>query len=60
MLVNELNMPIPAQQQRVAVKLSYDPLKLHAIDEKHRDRCLNLMEMLEENFLHSVSSGGSG
>ncbi|GBR01737.1 hypothetical protein AA0229_1512 [Gluconobacter cerinus NRIC 0229] len=53
-------MPIPTQQQRVAVKLSYDPLKLHAIDEKHRDRCLDLMEMLEENFLHSVSSGGSG
>jgi len=58
MLVNELNVPITAQKQGVSIKLGHNPLKLHAIDQKHRNRRFCLTKMLEKNLLHGLCSGG--
>ncbi|GBR61726.1 hypothetical protein AA100600_3053 [Gluconobacter thailandicus F149-1 = NBRC 100600] len=58
MFVNELNMPITAQKQSLAVKLGHNPLELHTINQKHRNRRFSLTKMLEKNLLHGLCSGG--
>jgi len=58
MFVNELDVPITTQKKGLAVKLGHNPLKLHTIDQKHRNRRFGLMKMLEKNLLHGLCSGG--
>jgi hypothetical protein len=54
MFVNQLGLAVTAQQNREIVKPGYDPLKLYAFHEKHRDCGLVLAQIVEENILQII------
>ena len=56
MLVNELRVPVAAEQDAEVVEPSHDTLKLDAIDEKDRQRDLVLAAMVQERVLEVLSA----
>jgi hypothetical protein len=52
MLVNQLGMPIPTQQDRKVVKPSDYALELNPVHQEHRHRSLLLPHMVQENILN--------
>src|ERR1041385_1290677 len=46
-LVDELRMPTPPQQHAEIIEPGHDPLKLHAVDQKDRQRRLTFSDMIE-------------
>jgi len=51
-LVHQLRMRIPAQQDTEIVKPSNNPLKLDPIDEKNGYRCFVFPDVVQENVLN--------
>src|SRR3546814_3929067 len=51
MLVNQLRLPVAAEQQREIVEPGDDALQLDALDQEHGHRGLALSKGVEENIL---------
>src|SRR3546814_20819707 len=51
MLVNQLRLPVAAEQQREIVEPGDDALQLDALDQEHGHRGLALAKGVEENIL---------
>src|SRR5690606_36577260 len=50
-LVDQLHVTIPAQQNREIVEPADDALQLYAVDEEDSDRGLGLADVIEEDVL---------
>src|SRR5207244_1338923 len=51
-LIHQLRMRVPTQQNTEVIEPSNNPLKLDAIDEKNRHRCLVFPDVVQENVLN--------
>src|SRR4029079_4951270 len=54
MLIDELRMSIPAQENTEIIEPSYNALKLYAVHEKNRQWCLVLANMIEKCVLKTL------
>jgi hypothetical protein len=57
-LINKLRVAITPQQHAKIIKPSHDALQLHPVDEKYRQRCFVLADMIEERVLQACLSFG--
>jgi hypothetical protein len=54
MLVDELGMPIPTQEDAEIVEPSHHALQLDAVDEKDRERRLGFANVIEKRVLEAL------
>src|SRR5690348_12772213 len=54
MLVDELRVSIPAQENTKIIEPSYNALELHAVHEKNGQWCLVLANMIEKSVLKAL------
>src|SRR4051812_49112596 len=57
-LVDELGVSIPPEQHAEIIEPGHDPLQLHAVDQKDRQRRLTLADVIEEGVLQILCAFG--